>query len=983
MTSTRTCSTNDPTILRERMDALECVGFEAPEENNNKNNNTITLYFQVTGMMCQRNCGTTIENVLRNNIHGVVEANASFDESLATVVVLLRDDDNTEPFRQACIHQCIDQMECVGFEATPIEDIAAYRDSIRDMEGSTCTQDKALDSTANDDEPLHHNNNDDATQKINLQIGGMSCAVCTGRVERALKAVPGVRQSTVVLATNRAQIDWDDADCIVGDGGKDRIANECVNAVRAAGYACEIILKGDMKESAKRMEQARRNELNEWKTLVIFSASLTIPMMILKYGKIMIFPGAVPSGTMWIMMILSSIVQFHIGGRFYRAAFKAWFGGRVLGMDFLVVLGTSASYAYSIIVFLIQLFTQMPTTLDPTFATGGMLLSFVCFGKFLESLAKGRTASALQGLMELQPDEANVCDNGFDGSLLPCIDLFSLETNRIPTKDLKVDDIVLVKAGERIPVDGVVLSTGEHKKGGKSRGVFVDESALSGEPLPVVKQCEDLVFGSTINHLSPFLMRVTATGSSTVLSRIIQLMEEAQSHKAPVQLYADKVAGIFAPVVLLLSILTFSGWCLFNNDPSPQNRVFTAIMSSISVVVVACPCALGLATPTAVMVATGVGAQLGLLIKGGDVLEKMKSVGTIIFDKTGTLTKKSVEVSKVVPFESKNAPFFFPEADNRPSGADYVLWLASCCEIHSEHILGKAIVDAGKKRFGHTVGQSTELVSFSDHTIEPGSGVRCVISCVGSKRFEVRVGNYQWCLNNDSVEDSSDLSANLRRDGLVVVYVSLSDGESSEPQLSGLLCLSDTLKDDAHQAVLALKSRGVDVWMCTGDHEITAQAVARKCGFSPENVCAGVSPEGKALLVERLQRSSRKRPGQPGTLVAIVGDGINDAIALAKADVGIAIGAGTDVAVEAADIVLVKSRVFDVVVAKDLSETAFRRIMANFFWAMSYNCIALPFAAGLLYPVTTIRLPPEAAGLSKCNVHFTRRRTQQLLTFTL
>jgi len=526
---------------------------------------------------------------------------------------------------------------------------------------------------------------------------------------------------------------------------------------------------------------------------------------------------------------------------------------------------------------------------------------------------------------------------------------------------------------------------------------YIDESAFSGEPFPVPKAIGEHVYGSSVNQLTVLVIRVTATGSNSVLAKIVRLMEDAQRHKAPIQALADQIANIFAPAVMGLSVITFLLWVILQDskEKSNQERLFLAFLSAISVVVVACPCALGLATPTAVMVGTGVGASQGLLIKGGSVLESMQSIDTMIFDKTGTLTTgKAVlgEHKELVQDPQDPLLQFVPSKVLRSkgsSGHSLALWLAACAENQSEHPLAKAVVNATKGLFGGDVTCSYDGVTVDDFAVTPGFGVECVVSKPHWGKYTVRVGSKQWA--QEPVKDDSDGSlvekvapqdttgdmevSQLREMGQIGVYVSVLKaqeeavmpdllGSSTVPsaqtqrrqrRVIGVLGVVDPIRDQAKSTVAALKGLGVDVHLLTGDHELTAKAVARQVGIDEDHVCAGVKPEEKGDYVARLQERLCR--------VGFVGDGINDSIALARANVGIAIGAGTEVAVEAASIVLVRSNLHDVVVALHLSKVVFRRIRMNFVWAMAYNLLALPFAAGILYPFTDFRLPPEYAGL--------------------
>ena len=920
-----------------------------------------------------------MENSLKR-LPGLIEARASFAQSYATVTALLDayPSDDREGRVQKLNEAAIDAVDLVGFDAELLKDGPPATQDDSTVKSSTATA-----SSQGDVESLVLDS-DTAT----LQVNGMSCAICVGRVENMLKEVEGVTEASVVLTTHRAQIQ------VSGNADLELVANECAQVVTKGGYESKVLQLGSssnggvsLADNAAQMEQSRKHELSMWRNLLILSVSLALPMIILKNVN----PPWSMTTKESIMLVLATIAQVVVGKRYYKAAWKGWANGRYLGMDFLIVMGTTASYVYSILVFLAHVISPTDFSLDPTFATGAMLFSFVCLGKFLEAYAKGKTASALQTLMELQPQMALRVETQDD--LDSSVDLASLQTAEVDASDLRVGDYLYVLPGARIPADGILVATSDH-----ATRAFVDESALSGEPFPVAKEVGGPVFGATINQLTTLLIRVTASGNSTVLAKIVRLMESAQSQKAPIQAHADRVACIFAPIVLTLSAITLFGWLIFF---SGEDKVFLAIMSSISVIVVACPCALGLATPTAVMVGTGVGATHGLLIKGGAVLEGAHSVDTVIFDKTGTLTTGKAIVQETVDFVEARDALMQHKPKAIPNNK-VALWLAACAEKQSEHPLAKAIVNAASNMWGGDVICANEGVEVSEFQVTPGAGVECLVRKPMWGEWRVRVGNRGWVTesllefsidgNGEEESPADDVRGDaeirrMRQQGQVGVYISVvserenlqkydTEGNLCARRVIGVVGIADPIQPEAKSTVAALLKMNVDVWMCTGDDETTARAVAQAVGMNDENVCAGVKPEGKADLVTRLQKQdrsslpvwNRRRRDKRGRMhqrgrVAVVGDGINDAVALARADVGIAIGAGTEVAVEAADMVLVKSSLHDVVVALHLSRVVFQRIRWNFGWAMGYNLIALPFAAGVFYPWLQWRLPPEFAGL--------------------
>jgi Cu+-exporting ATPase len=957
-------------LEQEAIDAVECVGFDATLLAGDDMLEH-TVHLRVEGMMCQRNCGSTVAGALQG-LENVVSAQASHPKAYATVTVRISAADSNMSLlteMKRIDEEAVNAVECVGFDATLLteEGLMEY------MEAQQQPQAAAAVEPFHDELPANLDGN-----TATLSVKGMSCAVCVGRVEGMLQQVDGVMNASVVLTTHKAQIQVDESRYDVQD-----VADKCAQIVSKGGYECDVLQVGSvgqsLAENAAQMEESRQHELKTWRTLLITATLLSVPLVTLQHYDVACLHNlAVPFCQETIELILATLVQVIVGKRYYKAAWKGWTNGRFLGMDFLVVMGTTAAYLFSVMTYLKHVIQHDTTSMKAAaFETGAMLFTFVTLGKFLESYAKGKTASALQTLMELQPVMALkvvLDDNGIKKGeeLDSSVDISSLQTEAVSANDVRVGDYMYVLPGSRIPADGVLVATSD-----KAAHAYVDESALSGEPFPVAKPIGGQVFGATVNQLSALVVRVTASGSSTVLAKIVQLMEKAQSQKAPIEAQADKVACIFAPTVMALSGLTLFGWLLLYNHP---DRYYLAFMSAISVIVVACPCALGLATPTAVMVGTGVGASHGLLIKGGAVLEGAHGIDTIVFDKTGTLTTGKAVMQENVQLLDDDHPLM----QHRPTKVkkDQVcLWLAACVEKQSEHPLAKAIVNAARSSWGADVTCSSEGVEVGDFLVVPGSGVECIVQKPGHLgEWKVRVGNKEWTTAGlgKEVECDGERQINeIRQQGKVGVYISVlstKDRQGTRPQIIGVLGIADPVESEAESTVAALQLMGVDVWMCTGDDEVTALAVARQVGIPEENVCAGVKPEGKADLVTRLQKKDRvhktssrrgkkeRRRHQQGRL-GFVGDGINDAVALARADVGIAIGAGTEVAVEAADVVLVRSSLHDVVVALHLSRVVFRRIRLNFIWALAYNLIALPFAAGVFYPFTNFRLPPQFAGL--------------------
>jgi Cu+-exporting ATPase len=874
----------------------------------------------------------------------------------------------------------VDIIECVGFDASPITDLPHYLTSLKK---SSAADSSTSQLSPGSDGSLDHEtklSSESGSSSLCLTVTGMSCAVCVGHVQHALLQVPQVDQAQVVLATSRAYVQREATPGMpeaVAIMGSREFAQRCVEAVRAAGYECQVCPKAlNLHDEAVELERARVQELSAWRRLLVISVILTVPVMILDHTS-MRMDGTDASTTAgrnhplrsWIAAALSTLVQVVVGYRFYRAAWKAF---PTLGMDSLIVLGTTASFSYSV-ASLVLPYHGSSETLAPTFATSAMLLTFVTLGKFLEAYAKGKTASALQSLLELQPVAANKvtrAESDNDGSYR------NVQVEEVKIQALHVGDIVQVLPGMRVPSDGLVIDIQS-----SSRTAYVDESAFTGEPFPVAKSVGDSVLSSSTNQLTPILVRVTATGDGTCLAQICHLVQQAQRQTAPIQRKADHIASLFTPFVMILSFVTAVFWWFSQSSGDTVDRCVTSLTSAITVLVVACPCALGLATPTAVMVGTGVGATQGLLIKGGGaVLETLSQTTRVILDKTGTLSSAKAVVSSAQSYMDNDIAqsIQYPPKLKR----DQVpLWLAACAESCSEHPLAFAICNAAKSAWGNTTLGAT----IRDHQIVPGRGVECTVRYNGDDcdPVVVRVGSRAWAKSSPSAtEETSHIDwrepagplvdasektgdadvAELRRNGQIGIYVSILLPTSGCRRVIAIFGISDPISGEAKSTVAALHGMGMEVYMCTGDHEATAQAVAREVGIDSSNVYANVTPQGKAELVSSLQDNEATN-GRGRNRVLFCGDGINDAIALAQADVGIAVGAGMHVAVEAADVVLVKSSLHDIVVAIHLSRVVFRRIIMNFGWAMCYNIIALPFAAGLLYPVTDFRLPPEFAGL--------------------
>lgn len=783
------------------IEEVEDVGFECFVFKGN-DSKSIQIKLKVIGMMCQKNCGTTVANALLN-IEGCIEAEASFSSGTANATFNIakfnaassKDEGHvSDDIRKMIEEKAVEEVEDVGFDCH----VFTQKDLDNEMNGVSYLTEESEDNNSDITSPLIINQGKSDCPSGVFEVSGMSCAVCTGKVEKILLSVDGVESATVCLMpTGRAHVQFSN-DNTYSHTVSDMV-QQCVDAVTNIGYECSLltldnvdsnedsgIMGISLRDNAMRMKDARELEYKTWRKSFLLSLVFTIPLILIHHSKnnIKVDPDAklgnvffVPSWQEWAMLCLATPVQFGVGRRFYVNAYSSIRHGGVIGMDALVILGTTAAYSYSLIVFLFHIYLvyfgsddgNLHENLQTTFETGAMLLTFITFGKTLEAYAKGKTASALQKLMELQPV---ICFRVLEGKGINVnptdidenTNIHSLDTEQVDVSELKMNDLLIVPAGSRIPTDGVIL--GRH---GTGKHVYIDESALSGEPFPVPKGVGDTVYGSCVNQLNMVLMRASAVGSNTVLARIVKLVEDAQSSRAPIQAYADRIASVFAPIVVCISLITFFSW-LFQNPENP----FDAIMSAIAVVVVACPCALGLATPTAVMCGTGVGANNGLLIKGGDVLEAAHSVDTVIFDKTGTLTTgKAVLADCIEYLDSSSESSLIKE--NETSSFNYdtdlsnesltrniprnvprnnvALWLATCAEIGkgkqtylvfvvgifvqgaifshgfsffklgSEHPLASAVVNGATKIWGGDAVCAGDGVLVSNAKIEPGQGV--------------------------------------------------------------------------------------------------------------------------------------------------------------------------------------------------------------------------------------------------------------------
>ncbi|HQR05632.1 MAG TPA: heavy metal translocating P-type ATPase [Gemmatales bacterium] len=723
------------------------------------------------------------------------------------------------------------------------------------------------------------------TSHTTLFITGMHCASCSALITRKLKKTPGVEEASVNLSSAKAQIRFDSAR--IDEHG-------LMNAVKAAGYGAEPHHHGQHEIELDR--KRREDEISGYRTKFLSGLVLSLPMLV--FMVVSFFPNmALHQALMPFMgivsLLLATPVQFWLGAGFFKGF---WSSLRMFtfSMDSLIAIGTATAYVYSLLhlaLFIVTHGTVFGDVRDLYFEVAAFLITFVLLGKWMEARAKGKTSEAIQKLMGLQAKTARVLRGG--------------QTMDVPIEEVVAGDIVVVRPGEKIPVDGTVI------KGLTS----IDESMLTGESLPVEKKDGDHVFGATMNGNGSIEFKAEKVGSETALARIIRFVEEAQGSKAPIQDFADWVSSWFVPAVIIIAIATLTGWLL-----AGATATF-ALLAAVSVLVIACPCALGLATPTGIMVATGKGAEHGILIRGGEPLESANSIDAIVFDKTGTLTKGKPEVTDVIAFGVTE---------------EKLLSIAASLEQGSEHSLAESIVN-------HAKGKNLTLSRTEGFKAIPGQGVEGSVD--GTKYY---LGNRKL-MEREKIkimENESQLQM-LEESGKTAML--LADAHT----LLGIIAVADTVKDSSKEAVARLRGMGIEVYMITGDNTRTALAIGRSVGI--EHVFAEVMPEQKASEVKKLQ--------EQGKNVAMVGDGINDSPALAQANLGIAMGSGTDIAIETGGIVLVKNDLRDVATAIKLSRETVRKIRQNLFFALFYNIIGIPIAARLFIH-WGIELRPELAGLA-------------------
>ncbi len=829
-----------------------------------------TVRFPVEGMTCA-SCVNRIERYLRK-IDGVESATVN----LATESASVRFDPD-----RVTIRDLGSAVEAAGYEAR------------LDRAEGTAESGSPMPDLATD-----------VTRTLTFDVEGMTCASCVNRIERYLRKVDGVEVATVNLATERATV----------TARQSVTAEQVVAAVEAAGYeatlrpdgtttaaesAASPVAAGDSIAGAAEAPADERTfqqrHLADTRRRLIVAAVLTVP--ILGGLAAMTIAPFLPAFLMnpWFQLALATPVQFYAGWPFYKGAWKVLKHGSS-DMNTLIAVGTSAAYFYSLAAILFPGFFQAAGlasegTLPLYFDTASAIIVLILLGRFLEARARSHTSDAIRKLIGLQPRTARVVRDNLE--------------NDIPIEEVVLGDVVLVRPGEKVPVDGVVLD-------GSSA---VDESMVTGESMPVTKRPGDEVIGGTLNTSGAFRFEATRVGRDTVLAQIVRLVQDAQGSKAPIQRLADVVTGYFVPAVLATAALTFVAWFVLGPQPSFN----LALLNMVAVLIIACPCALGLATPTSIMVGTGKGAENGILFRNAEALERLHKVRAVVVDKTGTLTEGRPRVTDVA------------RADGAPD-EDEIVRLVAAAERGSEHPLGEAIV-----RFAQAE-RSLDLVDADAFEAVPGQGIAATV-----EGRQVVVGRPAYLeANNIDVQGLRDVAETLAASGKTPVFAAI-DGRPA-----AVIAIADTLKPGSAAAVAEFHRLGLEVAMLTGDNETTARAIARQAGV--ERVLADVRPAEKAAQVRRLQAE--------GALVAMVGDGVNDAPALAQADVGIAIGTGTDVAIESAAVTLMSGDLRGLVTAIALSRATMRNIRQNLFWAFAYNVALIPLAAGVFYPFTGILLDP-------------------------
>ncbi len=781
------------------------------------------------------------------------------------------------------IERVVSQMDGVDFAQV---NLAAEKMTCRFDQSKTASRDIAERVGA-----LGFTLEEQSTQlrDIVYDISGMHCASCSSRIEKVLRGREGILRAEVNLATEKAAVQYDPG--LIP-------AREIREAIDGLGFTARQSGATTDEFSRKRLETIR--QLGSMKKNLLVSLGFAALLFYVAMGEMLGFPlpqAVHPSSRPFAFGFLQFCLVLpimYLGRQFYLIGIPALLR-KSPNMDSLIAVGTGAAFIYSTwgLVEIALGINVHERVMDLYFESAGVLIALVSLGKYFESRSKYHTSDAISQLVELTPDRATLIDGA--------------EQREVATDEIEVDDILLIRPGERLPVDGVVLQ-------GTSA---LDESMLTGESLPVEKQVDALVYGGTLNQTGVLQVRASQTGADTVLSRIIRMVQEAQGSKAPIAALADRISLYFVPIVMSIALVTGLAWYFIGNV-----EFSLALRFFIAVLVIACPCAMGLATPTSIMVGTGRGAQLGVLIKNGEALQRAETVETVIFDKTGTLTSGKPAVTDYVPLE------------NAQAGLDAIS-LAASAEQSSEHPLAEAIV-------GYAKAQGAELVQPESFTMLSGAGISARVS-----GHDVLVGNERILNSHDIlIPEKIRTEQTYSSAGKTQLYIAI------DKKLLGLIAIADQLKEEAPRCVSRLRKMKLEVVMLTGDHPVTAQAIARQAGI--EEVIAQVLPAEKRRRVEEFQERGRK--------VAMIGDGINDAPALAQADIGIAMGTGTDIAIESGDIVIMKSNLDGVITALALSRAVMKNIRQNLFWAFAYNVVGIPVAAGLLYIFGGPTLNPMLAG---------------------
>ncbi len=732
------------------------------------------------------------------------------------------------------------------------------------------------------------------TMKRELAISGMSCSGCVAKIEKKLRQHPGVVEAQINFASEIATLEFEHHQITLA---------ELVRVIEGLGYQ---VREGRLGDPVANEQQSREEAFKKLRDKFLFGLSLVGPLFLLvhwqKLGLDNLLPLSQQNNTL-LQFLFQTPVQFWIGWQFYRGAWNA-LKNKTSDMNTLIVVGTSAAYLYSVLVmFIPSIFSAEGLVSEVYFDTAGVIIVLIILGRLLEARAKRQTTEAIKKLIDLQGKTARV--------------IRSSEELEVPIETVVVGDTIVVRPGEKIPVDGVILT-------GHSA---VDESMVTGESIPVEKQPGDDVIGVTINKTGNFHFKATKVGKDTMLAQMVRMVQDAQGSKPPIARLADIISAYFVPAVILVALLTFGVWFFFGPEPA----LTYALLNFVAVMIIACPCALGLATPTSIMVGTGRGAESGILIRSGAALETTHKLETIVLDKTGTITKGKPEVTDLLTVAG------LAESE--------LLYLAASAEKGSEHPLGEAIVNRAEQ-------EQQELAPLNNFSAIPGKGIRAQI-----EGQELLLGTPQLLNDNRvSTEALEEKAAKLAGEGKTPMLVAI------DQQAAGIIAVADTVKETSAQAIKALHEFGLEVVMLTGDNRRTAETIARSVGV--DRVLAEVLPEQKAAEIKRLQAA--------GKTVGMVGDGINDAPALVQADVGIAIGTGTDIAIEAADITLISGELTGAVSAIALSKATIRNIQQNLFWAFAYNTLLIPVAAGALFPLFGILLNPmlaaAAMGLSSLTV---------------